>query len=182
MNTVSARDRYIPLLLTLSVVVADQIIKAIVVANLPLERPVSVLGEVVRLTYVQNSAIAFSVGRNIPTEMRRVLFLILPLMAISLITAYYLTTTELSRLQRWLLATILGGGAGNYVDRVMRPHGVVDFVDVKFYGILGFDRWPTFNLADSAVVVAGILLLVSLLSRPRHMEDPVMPDSDEEEG
>lgn len=182
MSTVSAKERYIPLLLTLTLVVADQIIKAIVVANLPLERPVSVIGEVVRLTYVQNSAIAFSVGRNIPTEMRRVLFLILPLVVIGLIIAYYLTTTELSRLRRWLLATILGGGIGNYVDRVMRPHGVVDFVDIKFYGILGFDRWPTFNLADSAVVVAGILLLASSLSPPRNIRDPLMRDNDEEEG
>ena len=181
MSTLSARERYLPLLLTLSVVIADQVIKAIVVATLPLQRPVPVLGEVVRLTYVQNSAIAFSIGRSIPEDVRRVLFLILPLVVIGLIAAYYLTTTELSRLQRRLLAAILGGGIGNYVDRIVRPDGVVDFVDVKFYGILGFDRWPTFNLADSTVVVAGILLLASSLVRPRQAEDPLMPGSDKED-
>ena len=47
------------------------------------------------------------------------------------------------------------------MDRLFRVRGVVDFIDVKFYGLLGFDRWPTFNLADSTVVVAGILLIVS---------------------
>ncbi len=155
-----------PLLLAPAVAAADQIVKLIVVATLPLERPVSVIGDVVRLTYVQNTAIAFSIGRGIPDDLRRVLLLILPLAAIVLIAAYYLTSAELSRLQRWLLAAIMGGGIGNYVDRVARPDGVVDFVDVKFYDILGFSRFPTFNLADSTVVIASILLLATSLARP----------------
>ena len=175
MSPLSARERYLPLLLTLAVVAADQIVKGIVVATLPLERPVSVLGDFLRLTYVHNTAIAFSIGRGIPDDLRRVLLLILPLVAIGLITAYYLTTAELSRLQRWLLAAIMGGGIGNYVDRVARPDGVVDFVDVKFYGILGFSRFPTFNLADSSVVVAGILLLASSLFLARQPEDTIAP-------
>ena len=40
---------------------------------------------------------------------------------------------------------------------------MVDFIDVKFYGLFGMERWPTFNVADSAVVVCGILLVVSFL-------------------
>ena len=173
----SARERYLPLLLTLAVVAADQISKAIVVAALPLERPVAVLGDVLRLTYVHNTAIAFSIGRGIPADLRRVLLLILPLVAIGLISVYYLTTDQLTRAQRWLLAAILGGGIGNYVDRVARPDGVVDFVDVKFYGILGFSRFPTFNLADSSVVVAGILLLASSLFMARQPEATIPPGS-----
>jgi signal peptidase II len=39
----------------------------------------------------------------------------------------------------------------------------VDFVSVKFYGLFGLERWPTFNVADSAVVVAGLALLVSFM-------------------
>ena len=128
------------------------------------------IGDFLRFTYVHNTAIAFSIGRSIPDDLRRVLLLILPLVAIGLISAYYFATDQLTRGQRWLLAAIMGGGIGNYVDRVARPDGVVDFVDVKFYGILGFSRFPTFNVADSSVVVAGILLLASswLVSRPRH--------------
>ncbi|MDD9985346.1 MAG: signal peptidase II [Spirochaetaceae bacterium] len=170
MSPPSARERYLPLLLTLAVVAADQIVKAIVEATLPLERPVPVIGDFLRFTYVHNTAIAFSIGRGIPADLRRVLLLILPLVAIGLISAYYFATDQLTRGQRWLLAAIMGGGIGNYVDRVARPDGVVDFVDVKFYGILGFSRFPTFNVADSSVVVAGILLLASswLVSRPRH--------------
>ena len=191
MSALRARERYLPLLLTLAVVAADQIVKAIVVANLPLGRPVSVIGDFLRLTYVHNTAIAFSIGRGIPDDLRRVLLLILPLAAIGLISAYYLTTDQLTRAQRWLLAAIIGGGIGNYVDRVARPDGVVDFVDVKFYGILGFSRFPTFNVADSSVVVAGILLLASswLVSRPRHdamdpehgVREQCVPENDEED-
>jgi signal peptidase II len=40
---------------------------------------------------------------------------------------------------------------------------VVDFIDVKFFGLFGLERWPTFNLADSTLVVGGILLLASFL-------------------
>ena len=58
---------------------------------------------------------------------------------------------------------MLGGGLANMVDRVFRPQGVVDFVDVKFYGLFGMERYPTFNVADSSVVVGGILLLVTFL-------------------
>ena len=41
--------------------------------------------------------------------------------------------------------------------------GVIDFIDVKFYGIFGLKRWPTFNVADSAVVVCGIMLVISFI-------------------
>ena len=85
------------------------------------------LGDVLRLTYVHNAAIAFSIGRGIPAGLRRVLLLILPLVAIFLISTYYLTSEQLTRIQRWLLASILGGGIGNYVDRVFRPDGVTFF-------------------------------------------------------
>ena len=177
---VTVKERYVPLLLTLVVIITDQFLKGMVVANLQIAQPVPVIGDVVRLTYVQNSAIAFSIGRSIPEEVRRVLLLILPLAVISIISIYYLTTNDMSLLRRYLIAAIIGGGIGNYIDRIMRPDGVVDFVDVKFYGILGFDRWPTFNLADSVVVVAGILLIASSLLRPYREQDPFLADSNEE--
>ena len=59
---------------------------------------------------------------------------------------------------------IVGGGLGNLVDRFFRKEGVVDFIDVKFYGLFGLERWPTFNVADSAVVVCGILLIISFIA------------------
>ena len=46
-------------------------------------------------------------------------------------------------------------------DRVFRPLGVVDFISVKFYGFLGFDYWPTFNISDSLVVIGVIGMLIA---------------------
>ena len=56
---------------------------------------------------------------------------------------------------------IVGGGLGNIIDRIFRPDGVIDFIDVKFFGIFGLNRWPTFNVADASVVVCGILMIIS---------------------
>ena len=58
---------------------------------------------------------------------------------------------------------IIGGGLGNLIDRFFRKEGVVDFIDVKFYGLFGLERWPTFNVADSAVVVFGLILVISFI-------------------
>ena len=162
-GTVTTRDRLLPFILTAAIIAADQIIKAIVIGALPLHQPQEVIGDLVRFTLVQNPAIGFSIGHNWPEGLRRVLFLILPLAVMVLIVSYYFRTDELSRGQRWLVCALVGGGLGNYIDRLFRPDGVVDFVDVKFFGIFGLNRWPTFNLADSTVVVASIILLITFL-------------------
>ena len=61
------------------------------------------------------------------------------------------------------MAAITGGGIANCLDRFFRPGGVIDFIDIKFYGILGLERYPTFNIADSSVVVGGLLLVYTLV-------------------
>ena len=66
-------------------------------------------------------------------------------------------------MQRWAICGIVGGGIGNLIDRFFRAEGVVDFIDVKFYGLFGFERWPTFNIADASVVVCGVLLVLSFV-------------------
>jgi len=160
----SARgSRLLPLILAPVILAADQATKALAVASLPPGRPQEVIGDLLRLTLVHNPAIAFSIGHSLPEQVRRPLFLVLPLVVLACVLVYYLRTDDLSRFQRWLVAAVLGGGLANMVDRVFRPQGVVDFVDVKFYGLFGMERYPTFNVADSSVVVGGILLLVTFL-------------------
>jgi signal peptidase II len=159
----SPRRRLLPLALTAGVVAADQVVKALVVRLLPYGRPVPVIGEFLRFTHVTNTAIAFSIGRGLADPARLLLSLVVPVLVMALLLGYFLLGRDLSRAQRWLLAAILGGGLGNIVDRLFRHQAVVDFVDVKFYGLFGLERWPVFNLADSTVVVAGIALMVSFL-------------------
>jgi signal peptidase II len=91
------------------------------------------------------------------------LFIILPLILLVLLVIYFVKTDDFTRVQRWAVAGIIGGGFGNMIDRLFRPEGVVDFIDVRFYGLFGLERWPTFNVADSSVVVAGIVMAASFI-------------------
>ena len=164
----SLSSRGYPLILTAIVVVADQVTKAFVTSRLPFARPVEVIGDFLRWTYVTNTAVAFSLGRSMPVSVQRVVFFILPLAVLCAILAYYFTAQDLTSKQRWALAAILGGGLGNLVDRIIRS-GVVDFIDVKFYGVFGLSRFPTFNLADSTVTIAGLFLVLTFLNTELRM-------------
>jgi signal peptidase II len=175
------KSRLVPLSLSLGIIAADQISKILVtrlVSPLPPAFPggppgVRVIGDFFRLLFVQNTAIAFSIGSGLPVGTQRTLFGFLPVIVIGILLLYYLFTKDpLTRFQRWCFAALVGGGLGNFVDRIFRPAGVVDFLDFPnpFHGIFGLTtwifrlaRWPTFNLADSTVVVTGILLFISFL-------------------
>ncbi|MFP4011848.1 MAG: signal peptidase II [Spirochaetaceae bacterium] len=157
----------LPFLLTLLIIVVDQITKQLVVAYIEpvYERgfQLEVFGEFLRIIHARNPGIAFSLGAGLPRALRQVLFTLFPLAVIVVLLFYYLRSGDrFSRLERWSIAGIAGGGIGNLIDRVFRPEGVVDFVDVKFYGLFGLERWPTFNVADASVVVCGILLVFSI--------------------
>jgi signal peptidase II len=158
------KSRLAPLLLSAGIIIADQLAKLAVILSVPLGRSVKVIGDFFRIIHVENPAIAFSIGRGIEAGTRRTLFMLLPLIVIVLLFLYYLFTRDpLTRFQKWCFGALVGGGLGNYVDRIFRPAGVVDFLDFKFYGIFGLERWPTFNLADATVVVTAILLVISFL-------------------
>jgi signal peptidase II len=156
--------KLLPFLLTGIVIALDQGIKSFIAKNWP---PNSYIKDVFGndffwIIHVRNKAIAFSLGQGLPDAVRQVLFIIVPILVLAFLVCYYLKTDELSLLQRWAVAGITGGGIGNLIDRIFRPDGVVDFISVKFYGLFGFDRWPTFNIADSAVVVSVFVFLVSM--------------------
>ena len=120
-------------------------------------------GGIIRIIHTRNLAIAFSMGNNLPDGVRYILFTIFPVAILIGLLVYFIKGNDFTNIQRWAVAGILGGGIGNLTDRVFRPLGVVDFVDVKFFGIFGLERWPTFNVADSTVVISGLLLLFSFI-------------------
>ncbi|MDK2860549.1 MAG: signal peptidase [Sphaerochaeta sp.] len=158
-------SRFIPLILTLLIVVSDQLSKAWVVATIP-ENTVGFryLGDFLALVHVRNTAIAFSMGDELPIVVKLLFFIIVPvLLVVAVCIVYFSRKIHLSTFQRWVLALFLGGGIGNLIDRIFRSFRVVDFISVKVYGFLGFERWPTWNIADASLVISGILLAVSLL-------------------
>lgn len=162
-------DKKLPFVLTLGVVLIDQLTKWLVTVFIPMNGiGASFMGGFLRIIHARNTAIAFSIGTGMSQNFKMIFFSLLPLVVLGLIAFYLFKTDTLTHLQRWAACGILGGGAGNLVDRIFRPLGVVDFIDVKFYGLFGLDRWPTFNIADSAIVVCGFLLVISFLSTKKN--------------
>lgn len=158
------KSKLLPLVLAVAVIVLDQITKILVCKFIPVNTVgVQFFGDFLRIIHVRNPGVAFSFGAHWSDALRRVAFSIIPIIVLGIVLGVYFRNNDFTKLQQWAICGIVGGGFGNIIDRVFRPAGVVDFIDVKFYGLLGFERWPTFNIADSAVVVCGIMLVISFL-------------------
>lgn len=164
--------RYRPFLLSLLVLVVDQLTKAWVVATIP-ENTVGykLFGDFLEIWHVRNTAIAFSVGTSLELPVKIVCFIILP--AILLGAVAYLVASDhkdMTERLRWILALFLGGGLGNLCDRMFRHLRVVDFMANRVYGLFGMEFWPTWNVADACLVASGILLAFSVLRSSRKKE------------
>lgn len=158
------KSKILPITLAVVVIVLDQITKMLVVRYIPLYTiGTNFFGDFIRIIHVANTGVAFSVGASWSETARRFLFSLIPLIVIGIVIAIYFRNNTWTKLQRWAIMGIVGGGLGNLIDRFFRAEGVVDFIDVKFYGLFGLERWPTFNVADSAVVVCGLLLVISFI-------------------
>jgi len=162
----------LPFILTGIIILMDQISKAIIASKWPIGSMVKdVFGnDFLKIIHVRNPAIAFSLGHGIPDSIKPVLFIVLPLLVLLVLLWYYLSSEDFTPMQRWATAGILGGGIGNIIDRIFRrPEGVVDFVSIKLPDFFKFlfgenPRWPTFNIADSSVVVCCLLLFVTIIT------------------
>jgi signal peptidase II len=144
-------------LLVLAVVVTlDVATKWWIVNNMSYHETIPVIGDLVRLTYTHNPGAAF--GINIG-EHSRIFFLVLSIVALGVLAAIYRSTPATDRLRLLAVALVGSGAIGNIIDRLRYERGVVDFLDVG----IGSHRWWVFNVADSAVTVGAILLLVSFL-------------------
>jgi signal peptidase II len=168
--------KMLPFSLTAFIILADQAVKTFIAQHWRLPPSGGVFikdvfdNDLLWIVHVRNKAIAFSLGEELPAAVRPVLFIVLPLVALAVVIWYYFKSNDLTRLQRWAVAGIVGGGLGNLIDRVFRPDGVVDFISVKFFGLFGLDRWPTFNIADACVVVCCGVLLLSIFVDKRDIK------------
>lgn len=129
---------------------ADQLTKAWATANLRPEQPRELIGSVLQLNLIRNSGAAFSIGTGATW--------ILTLIACSVVVFILVSARRLGS-RGWALALglLLAGSLGNLTDRMFRAPGpgrghVVDFLQLPHY--------PIFNIADSAIVSAAILIAV----------------------
>lgn len=143
-----------------ALVALDQLTKALVTSNLQLHDSVSLINGLLNLVHVRNPGAAFGFLAKTPVWFRSVFFIAVTVAAMVLILYYLKQTSEI--LQVVALSFIFAGAAGNLIDRI-RFGEVIDFIDVY----VSTHHWPAFNVADSAISVGAVLLLLSLLRRPR---------------
>ena len=134
------------------VVVSDQLAKGVVTTALVPGQSVQVVGDLVRIVFGQNTGALFGLFKD-----NALMFGVVSLLVIGLIVAYHARSAP-SLYLTITLGLLLGGAIGNMVDRLLRGY-VVDFVDVG----LGTLRFYTFNVADSAISLAILLLLLAAI-------------------
>jgi signal peptidase II len=145
--------------IALIVIVLDQLFKTLILGNFQLgeSRTVTSFFNVVR---VHNSGAAFSFLAG-ASGWQRWFFVGLGVVAAGFIV-WMLKRHGGQRLFGWALALILGGAVGNVIDRLLHGH-VIDFIQVHYAGWY----FPAFNLADSAITVGAVLLVLDELRRVR---------------
>jgi signal peptidase II len=140
------------------VVAADQLTKAIVRQVLPLGESRSIVPEFLDLTHVHNTGAAFGLLNAVDFPYKPIVMIAIAAVALVAIAAYATQLGFHERMARFGLALILGGAFGNLIDRASAGY-VVDFVDV-YWGATHF--WA-FNVADSAITIGAILVLLDMI-------------------
>lgn len=157
--------KYLILLSLSTVLVAiDQATKLYVDTHFQLGETVPVIERFFSLTYVRNPGAAFGFLAASHPAFREIFFLSLPPFALIVILAILRGVANRDTWQILALSSVFGGATGNYIDR-LRFRSVIDFLDFHYQAVNATQRfytWPTFNVADIAIVmgVAGLLALM----------------------
>jgi signal peptidase II len=130
-----------------------------------------ILSDIVILVHNQNPGIAFGVFSDSNSPWLAPLLLVSSALVMALLVWLLMTGRAGGRLAQAGLALILGGAAGNALDRLIHG-GVTDFLEVR----LGTYRWPAFNVADSVISIGAALVLIELLFGGRHRSDSAERD------
>jgi signal peptidase II len=143
----------VPLLIALLTAATDQATKMWTVRNLLLYEVRTVIPGLLDLVHVRNRGVAFSLLANLDSRWMRPALMAVTVLAIVGMIVFIRYVSEKGP-GPWGLGLVLGGAAGNLVDRARLGY-VVDFIDLY----RGSFHWPTFNVADIGITV-GVLLLV----------------------
>jgi signal peptidase II len=141
---------------SLFIVIADQITKWVIRANLSLLERVPVL-PFLDITHIRNKGAAFGIFNDLPEDVRTPLFVLVLVLAVIVIFVFLSKTDSRDRILIYSLSLILGGAIGNSIDR-FRLGYVTDFIDFHWFGDPRY-HWPPFNVADSAITIGVILIL-----------------------
>jgi len=148
------------IIITSLTLLVDQVSKYFVAKRMVVGQSISLIDGYLRLTYIRNPGAAFGLLSSSSESFRVPFFLSISFLAIAMVLIFYLRSARDNPLLQVGLSLVLGGAAGNLVDR-FRFHEVVDFIDLYFRQY----HWPAFNVADSAISIGvAILLLDAVLA------------------
>jgi signal peptidase II len=159
------KKHIIPAVTVMLTLAADILSKNLAIKYLGFYDKIDFLGGVLRLDLTYNQGGVFGIMQGYKN-----FFLIVSLVVLVIMIAYYFYEKALPGMFRGAMALIIGGAGGNIMDRLIagRP-GVVDFISV---GVDGVYRWPTFNIADSVIIVGAFLLVLVIYFEDKKKSSP----------
>ena len=152
------RSRRLELWLPITIVAADQLAKAMVRAMLPLHESITIVPGFMDFTHITNSGAAFGILDRVDFPFKTVVIAVIATAALIGVGMYAASLAHHQLVARVGLALIIGGAAGNLIDRVIAG-SVVDFVDVYWRS---YHFWA-FNVADSAISVGVAIMILDML-------------------
>lgn len=158
------RTRHVEIWLPLVVVALDQLTKAMVRTSVPLYGSVAVVPGFVDLTHVRNTGAAFGILNAVDFPFKAVVIALIQTAALVAVGLYAASLAHHQLVARTGLALIVGGAAGNLLDRILEG-SVVDFVDVYWRT----HHFWAFNVADSAITIGVAVMIVDMLGASAHV-------------
>ena len=158
--------KYLILLTIASAITAlDQASKLYIHTHFKLGESLDIIPHFFSFTYIRNPGGAFGIFRNSNEVVQTTLFLIFPIIAFILIFNIVKKLKSSNLLSIMALSFIFGGAIGNFIDRIHFKY-VIDFLDVHLPN--GW-AWPTFNLADSFIVIGITITAWIAYKHPKKM-------------
>jgi len=140
------------------IIIIDQFTKILIKQFMQEKESVSVIGDILRLTYIKNPGMAFGIQVG-----SKLFYTVFASIACVIIVVYLFRLRPENFWARFALASILGGAIGNLIDRFVYSE-VVDFIDIRII------RWPVFNFADIMVSI-GMIILIAIVVFERNREE-----------
>ncbi|MFA4910552.1 MAG: signal peptidase II [Desulfobacteria bacterium] len=150
----------ITIAIVLGVILLDQSSKLYIDRVLPLYYSIPIIKNFIHITYVRNTGAAFGLLASQGTGFKVFFFATTSIIAVLIILFFLRSLKDTETLLTSSLSLIMGGAIGNLIDRV-RLGEVIDFIDLHWYSY----HWPAFNVADSAITVGGVFLIVNTVFR-----------------
>ncbi|PYQ69381.1 MAG: signal peptidase II [Acidobacteria bacterium] len=158
------RPRRLEIWLPILIVAFDQLTKAAIRATLPLHESMTVVPGFIDFTHVRNTGAAFGILNTADFPFKTVVIAVIATAALIGVGMYAASLAHHQLVARLGLALIIGGAAGNLLDRVVSG-SVVDFVDVYWRT---YHFWA-FNVADSAITIGVAIMILDMLGTDSHV-------------